>query len=233
MKYRYFYQTSANENRDGWISAKNRAEAYAALRKQGIRPYRLVGDDPVRWQPWAIGGLIALLVMALAVTVLVLRGGKDEAPVRRGQLIGDSAVVSEGLACGWSNLFANRLDQALAAYAQPGWIAMPPTLEDDELAEAVRTIEAPVALAVTAEAPEHRQLVRIVELMRTEMRDYLAAGGTARDYLAFLESRQDEEIAFRNQALDSVRRTPDPLRDRARINMNLRLREMGLLEIAE
>ena len=51
MKYQYFYQTKTNENRDGWITAKNRAEAYAALRKQGIRPYRVVGDDPVRWQP--------------------------------------------------------------------------------------------------------------------------------------------------------------------------------------
>ena len=65
MKYQYLYQTKENENREGWINAKNRAEAYAALRRQGIRPYRLIGDDPVQWQPWAAGaGFVVLAAIA-------------------------------------------------------------------------------------------------------------------------------------------------------------------------
>ena len=44
------------------MNAKNRADAYALLRKQGIRPYRLLGDDPVNWQPWAVGASFFILV---------------------------------------------------------------------------------------------------------------------------------------------------------------------------
>ena len=36
MKYKYLYQTKDNENREGWIKAKDRADAYAKLRKQGV-----------------------------------------------------------------------------------------------------------------------------------------------------------------------------------------------------
>ena len=61
----------------------------------------------------------------------------------------------------------------------------------------------------------------------------LAKGGTAKEYFEFLEERQDQERDFRNRAIDSVIRAPASLRDRARLNVNLRLRQMGLAEIGE
>ena len=82
MKYRYFYQTKDNENKEGWIKAKSRENAYALLRKSGIRPYRVVGDDPVNWKPYAAGSAIVLLATALAATLLLGREGA--APRRRG-----------------------------------------------------------------------------------------------------------------------------------------------------
>ena len=95
MKYTYLYQTKTNENREGFIEARDRADAYTKLRKQGIRPYRIIGDDPVRWQPWAIGGTMAALVVALAVAVAVAFGGGDgRAPTSRQQLTGDRSVIS-------------------------------------------------------------------------------------------------------------------------------------------
>ena len=69
MKYQYFYQTKANENRSGWIKARNRESAYTLLRKQGIRPYRIVGDDPLNWRPWAIGLLVTVLTTALTLAL--------------------------------------------------------------------------------------------------------------------------------------------------------------------
>ena len=69
MKYRYFYQTKENENKEGWIKARSRENAYALLRKAGIRPYRLVGDDPLNWKPYAAGAAIVLLATALAATI--------------------------------------------------------------------------------------------------------------------------------------------------------------------
>ena len=99
MKYQYFYQTSKNENRDGFVNAKNRAEAYALLRKQGIRPYLLLGDDPVNWQPWAVGAAFFLLVSAFVG--YVFWGPQNEVPaveaVRRQQLYGDKDILLKGL----------------------------------------------------------------------------------------------------------------------------------------
>ena len=71
MTYQYLYQTSENKNRRGEIKARNRAEAYAALRKQGIRPYRVIGDDPWNWRPWAISAGYLVLSAALVVLGIV------------------------------------------------------------------------------------------------------------------------------------------------------------------
>ena len=48
------------------------------LRKQGIRPYRVIGDDPFRWQPWALSAGYAVLlavIVALAVLLAVKTSG--------------------------------------------------------------------------------------------------------------------------------------------------------------
>ncbi len=232
MKYRYFYQTRENENRDGWISARNRAEAYAALRKQGIRPYRVVGNDPVRWQPWAI--LLAFVVLASAFVALVLlRGDAAREPIRRAQLVGDKAVIANGLLHGWADVFPNALDRHLAAYAQPGWIALPPEVTEADLSEYVRQLALPPVPVQDGDDNAVRQLKGIVATMRREMKEYIASGGTVGDYLAFLESRQDDEAEYRAQAEDSLRNTPEVLRTTARINLNMRLRELGLREITD
>lgn len=229
MNYQYFYQTRDNQNREGWIKARDRADAYTRLRKQGIKPYRVVGDDPVRWQPWAIGGAFAVLVLAL-VAALVFGRGDDDSPLSRRQLVGDRSVVSAGLASSWDGVFTTKLDRYLAAYAQPGWIAVPPECSDAEIAAFVDELETPLVLR-DGDGVEIRLLKRIVATLRAEMRDYLAAGGSVADYLAFLEDRQDQERDLRGKAIDSVARAPESMRERARFNMNVRLREMGIAEI--
>lgn len=71
MKYKYLYQDRENVNHEGEISARDRAHAYTLLRKQGIRPYRLIGDDPWNWRPWAISAGYVILSAAL-VTVGII-----------------------------------------------------------------------------------------------------------------------------------------------------------------
>lgn len=68
MKYVYLYQDRENNNLRGEISARDRADAYARLRQQGIRPYRVIGDDPWNWRPWAISA--GYLVLSAALVVL-------------------------------------------------------------------------------------------------------------------------------------------------------------------
>ena len=232
MKYQYFYQTSKNENRDGFIRAKNRAEAYALLRKQGIRPYRLLGDDPLNWQPWAVG--VAFLVMVAALFILVFFGvGNPEStdvPVRRQQLTGDDAILSRGLETGWMEYLPTNLDRYLAAYAQPGWIALPPDFNSDEIARfendlsvELRIDEADPAIVVL--------LKRIVCTMRRELKEYLENGGHISDYLKLLDERQDREISMRRQAREAVESATEEMKARVLMNQNLFLREMGLAEL--
>ena len=234
MKYQYLYQTKENENREGWINARNRAEAYAALRRQGIRPYRLIGDDPVRWQPWAAGaGFLALAALAtfFAYRLFIAPDPvSGPAPARRQQLE-QSNVVSEGLETGWGNVFKTKLDLVLAAYAQPGWIAIPPDVTDEDLARFPEELSVAVEFP-DGEAKEVRLLRRIVLSMRQEFSDYLASGGTPKEYLAFLEERQDEELSFRRSALESVEKASPAMRERTFVNVNVRLREMGLPELS-
>ena len=71
LTYKYLYQDKGNNNLEGEIVAKNRDEAYKLLRKQGIRPYRVIGDDPWNWRPWAISAGYILLSAAL-VTVGII-----------------------------------------------------------------------------------------------------------------------------------------------------------------
>ena len=71
MKYKYLYQDKENRNLEGVIAAKNRDEAYRLLRKQGIRPYRVIGDDPWNWRPWAISAGYVLLSAALVAVGIV------------------------------------------------------------------------------------------------------------------------------------------------------------------
>lgn len=232
MKYHYFYQTSKNENRDGFVKAKNRADAYAILRKQGIRPYRLLGDDPINWQPWAIG--LAFLVMVAAFFVLLFGDNDDlsttNAAIRRQQLIGEDVILSKGLETGWIDYLPTSLDRYLAAYAQPGWMALPPDFTADEISRFKDDLS--VELISSENDPKIVALLKSIILsMRQELREYLNNGGSVVDYLKLLDERQDREISMRKQARETVEAAPESMRARVLMNQNLFLREMGLAEL--
>ena len=71
MKYKYLYQDKSNRNLEGEIAARNRDEAYRLLRKQGIRPYRVIGDDPWNWRPWVISAGFVILAVAFVTVGLI------------------------------------------------------------------------------------------------------------------------------------------------------------------
>jgi hypothetical protein len=229
MKYKYLYQTSENENREGWIKAPSRAEAYALLRKEGIRPYRLIGNDPKKW-PKVLFGSLAGLVLIIAGVFYFIFAHEGNGPIARCQLEGEPVQLSFGMASGWEGVFETVLDRYLASYAQPGWLAITPEIDDGDIAGFVKELEKPISFSIS-DAPHIRQLKRILLKMRLEMKEYLAAGGGVKDYLAFLESRQEEERSLRSKAVDALNRAPKHMKELTRINLNARLREMGLAEI--
>ena len=83
MTYKYLYQDKENRNLEGEIKARNRADAYQLLRKQGIRPYRLLGDDPWNWRPWAVGAGYAVLLVAIVVLVFMLGAKMSDKPAEK------------------------------------------------------------------------------------------------------------------------------------------------------
>ena len=232
MKYKYLYQTRENENREGWIHAKNRADAYAQLRRQGVKPYRLIGDDPVEWRPWAIGAAFAALISA--VVVLASRAGDDRraetVPLARRQLTGDRKEISRGLETSWSGVFRTGLDRHLAAYAQPGWLAIPPERGGDFEKRFAEDLGTPLEFSPD-DGEVASQMKRIVLSMRNELSRYLESGGTIGEYLDFLDGRLGEEIDFRRKAEASIETAPPQMRERVRANVNMRLRDMGMSEL--
>ena len=225
MKYRYLYQTKDNENKEGWIKAKSRENAYAELRKAGIRPYRVIGDDPVNWKPYAAVAAIVLLATALAAVLVA--GLEDRRPQPRAQLVGDRAVIDAGVYSGWTNVLSSALDRRLARYAQPGRYVEPAKPTAEECAALAAALAEPVAY-VAGEPPEHRMLKNIIAKMREDMNDYIGAGGDVSGYFDFLDDRQEQEREFREKALDAVYRAPESLRERAWLGVNARLKDMGI-----
>lgn len=227
MKYVYYYQTKDNENRQGEIKARDRADAYTQLRKQGIRPYRVVGDDPFKWRPWAIGAVIAVLAATTLFSVRRLLRSPDAALAgERRQLAGDAVFIARSALDNWSEVFPHVFDRLLAAYAQPGWSSVPPETED-----AVKDYPAAMAepVAITeADREEVRQIKAIVLAMRREVEEYVSGGGTVGDYIATLEDRAQQEIFLRDKAAESFAETPESMRRRAFLNLNLRLKDRNL-----
>lgn len=74
MIYKYLYQDRENRNCEGEIKARNRDEAYRLIRKQGIKPYRVIGDDPWNWRPWAVASGYLLLFVVIGVLAFKLAG---------------------------------------------------------------------------------------------------------------------------------------------------------------
>lgn len=68
MIYKYLYQDRENRNREGEIRARSRDEAYTLLRKQGIKPYRVIGEDPWNWRPLVIS--VGYVILSTALVVL-------------------------------------------------------------------------------------------------------------------------------------------------------------------
>lgn len=214
VKYQYFYQTKQNEERSGWIKAKNRNDAYTLLRRDGIKPYRLVGNDPVPWQRWLA---IAILLISLFATIsawLIDRkriesqiaataDHGDGAYVPRHQIFGDPSIIKKGVETDWAACGFSLGEIILSKFAQPG---MPAVIEYDEA-----TASAAVSDCLTneinfveGEMIEYSQIKSIVKSMKDEATKFIREGDTAAGYIKALISRQKQEMAYYNAAKQEI-----------------------------
>ena len=190
---------------DDWIVAKDRNDAYAQLRKRGIKPYKLIGRNPLAWKRWAAIGVLAAALVFTYVW-LALRppqaGAVADGFVRH-QIYGDENIIANGTATGWSACGLSDGEKFLAKYAQPGiYVSVVP--RSDATAAAVEACLERKLEPQEGELIEYRQIKEIVESMKAELRQYIASGGNARTYLERLQERQSQETAYYRAALQEV-----------------------------
>lgn len=213
MIFLYYYKTSDNERRDGECRASSREAVYSALRKQGIRPYK-VEPKPglLNWiaglgKRWYAIVTLAIAVSALAAILLreerlsAVYTDKLDERTRR-QIFGDQAIIDKGIRTGWRDVFEKEGDRFLASFAIPGVHAGVRTTNVDALQEVMN-----VRVEVKDTDPmEIRQIKAMVEGMKEELRAFVADGGTIQRYGDCLVRRQETEITYYNRAKREVER---------------------------
>jgi len=206
MKFLYEYKTSGNERREGEISAASRDDAYARLKKQGVKPAR-VWLAPGLWnrirsvgKRWFAISFLAVLVVVLVIAVGLTSepSAQDQAlmATTRRQVIGDTAIIEKGIRTGWSEVFPEEGERFLASFAVPG---VPSGLRNTSEKEVLAALKRRVAIRED-DTLEARQIKAMVEGMKQELREFLADGGSVVQYGHCLVQRQEAELGYYNRA---------------------------------
>ena len=214
MKFRYGYRTKDNEKVEGVISATSREDVYAQLRREGRKPYmveplpgllnRLSGIS----KRWLAIGVLAGICVALAIAVgrVVLNALQPSAveasldSLTRRQPIGDVAIIDKGIREGWSDVFTLEGDRFLASFAVPG---TPPAIRsttEEKVREALHSTPTPSTYTSGSASLEARQIRAMVSGMKQELREFIADGGTIKQYGKRLVQRQEAELGYYHRA---------------------------------
>ncbi|MBO7483278.1 MAG: hypothetical protein J6U17_05285 [Kiritimatiellae bacterium] len=245
MKYTYAYRDSGGVRHEASMDAKCREDVFAALRREGIRPIKVVAADGSKANGEVRGvrrravaaAVVAAAALAVGVTAAWFRLAAPEPDAAiagdgtRRYPIGDAAVIEKGILTGWSDVFADEGERFLASFAVPGVkAAVRNTTEGAVEAALARRVE-----ASDGDGLEARQVKSIVEGMKREIRAYLAAGGTIEGYGLRLAERQDAETAIYERAKSEVDRAKETLSADELIlfweQTNAKLRRLGIRPI--
>ena len=243
MKFVYEYKTSDNERREGQLSAASRDAAYAELKRRGIRPSKVVLAPGLlnRISSFGKRGLAIVVLAVLCATLAIVVGrGVLTAPqpssvevsldslVRR-QMIGDTAIIEQGVRDGWANVFPEEGERFLASFAIPGVPAGQRNTSEEE----IRAALARKVGSTEEDGIEARQIKAMVEGMKNELREFLAAGGTVVEYGKELVRRQEQELGYYNRAKSEIEAAHESGMNPAQLTdlwnkRNASLRRMGI-----
>ena len=212
MKFTYAYRDSSGIRHEATIEAESRDAAFAALRKDGIRPIKVVAADgskangaPVGVRKRVVAFLVGIAIcVGVGVTVAVSRVSAPTMPhfeTARRFPIGDAAVIEKGIITGWSDVFQEEGERFLASFAVPG-------VKAGQRSTTAGEIEAALARQIAIsndDGLEARQIKAMVEGMKQEARAYIAAGGNVVEYGKRLEKPDILECTSNAQLGDLVR----------------------------
>ena len=260
MKYTYAYKTSDGIRHEDTMNASSREEVFAELRKRGIKAIKVVAADGSKAngeihgiRKRAVAILLALVALSvgiiayltgtnfgtnrsdLPVPLLALSGSESNpyasaanVDKTRRQVFGDEAIVAKGIRTGWADVFALEGDRFLASFAIPGVKA---GQRNTSLKEFEASINSKCEISPD-DSPEARQIKAMVEGMKDEARQYIAAGGTIVDYGKRLTERQDAEIAIYERIKSEIEKAKDTLSEDEFMDVwerrNEELRNLGI-----
>jgi len=254
-RFRYAYREGSGKRLEAEISAESRDAVFAALRKRGIRPIKVValdgskanGEQLVRplWMRAGIWAVVVLLAIVLGVAAFLagrngMPGGETSVaghdgvgstiatPLTRQTIPGNRMRIADAM----NSAFDTQTEKALAQFAEPGreFYLSEAQPSQEDLKKALAT---PLMFG-SSELSETIDLKRIVSGMKRELSGYIAAGGTWDDYLEQLVKRQKLEISYRQSAYLKIHAALDDDKpDKAKaydiwLKANAQLQSMGI-----
>ena len=132
---------------------------------------------------------------------------------------------------GWADVFTLEGDRFLASFAIPGTAPAIRSTTEEEIKEALRC--SPSNFDSGSASLEARQIRAMVSGMKQELRDFLADGGTIRQYGRRLVQRQEAELGYYHRAKAELDRAIAEKRAQNEINElvekhNAALRKIGV-----
>ena len=255
MKYTYAYKTSDGVRHEASLDAESREEVFAVLRERGIKAIKVVAADGskangevrgVRKRVVAAIAIFATIVVGIVAFFLgesnnrTIEQSRHSLSAPRHQIYGDPAIMEPFERGDFGEVLANKADQMLAWFAQPGRLMCPPDVQPQLMADEFaatycnmspgwREVSDTSRQFSPDDSREVRELKQIVNGMREELREYLANGnGTPRSYWRRLNERLDEERKIYERTRKELEADPSPA---LRAERNAALRNLGLRTI--
>lgn len=240
MRFTYTYKTSDGVRHESVIEARSKDKAFELLRAQGIRPIKVVAPPRTGLAKLGYrGGFIVLLVMALVALTVIHRRTIKEAKTELEKVQGEQQHAAlrhfigkiDPSSSEVAGVFRHPVEAYLACYAQPG--------ESVSVSDFSKELEDnfPAALADTldiseGDAPEVRELKQVVLGLKEEARRFIRVGGSPREYIMMIQTRQANEVAFRSRFVNEYaakRKTGNAAAaENYRASANVQLKVMGM-----
>lgn len=254
MKFRYGYRTKENQKVEGCVFAHSREDVYSILKRKGIKPYFVeleagVLNRVLYWFVKARWILVAVFVAVLCMVLFYEKRSEDSLrkiqknltddvvssrfdDMTRRQIIGDQVVIACGVRSGWSDVFVNEGDRFFASFAIPG---VSPVIRSTSVEAIEKALCADVEITQD-DALEVRQIKSMVQGIKNELRDFLAAGGSIKEFGDCLVERQEKEIMYRNRVKNELEMAVHRGLDSGSLEKlweekNIELRQMGIKHV--
>lgn len=235
MKFGYSYKSSDGVRHESVFVAKTREEVFSALRVGGIKPIKvwpIYSRFHVRRSVLIIAALVIALVLSLYYSFLISVENPNIASITspRHQIYGDPARMEELESSGYRTILQHPGDCFLAAYAIPGkQISKEGLISPVRAKELLREIVNNDLDILDSDSTESRELKKIINGMKQELRVYLTDGvGTIESYIIRLRERQAEEMRIYERVKQELESVTD---FKIREQRNDSLRAMGLKTI--